>query len=653
MTPFPLPAAGLPPPAPAPALSPALREAAPQYQLIRTALLAGFLWRARGWILGIALAAAMLAAFWLWVLAIPLYRAEASVMMETAPPSGLEVTMFTSPFIGTPVEIVSQMEVLRSNELLLQLARAEELEDDPEFAPRPFWSLSPLWSLWPPGAAPAVDDQDQRDQALVEKLRERLFLRNIPGSLVFELAIASEDPHKSLRLSNALARAYIAHQVASRQQVARDAAAWLSLRSAELRETLILTELQAASQRAASSFRSPEALTLLEQQIKDLRDRLARTGPGTSPESEAAMRSSLARLEASHARQSRDYIALQQLEREVEAQRELYQHFLSQLQQNLARAGLQSAGSMILSLAILPARPFTPRYKLVLGLALLGGGLCGAAIAWMRLASMRGLRTPEEAEQFSGLPVLGMLPLLPGLADGADRVGIGTDPASLETAMIRNLRAGIELALPPEAQAPVILCSSALPGEGKTTTIRALAAHLAGLGQRVLVLDADAWGRQPPATAPLRLRPGDALALDQALMQLCRHQAPRSPFRLEASAIAGLRREDWSPAVFGLVIGFAQRHFDITLIDSPPLLLVRETLRMLPYCDFTLLLVEWQRSDRRHLAESLALLARGRSANGTAIGLVLNKIDRDAIARTGDAASFAPLFQDRGAAHSP
>ena len=617
-----------------------LAEAELDYQMIRPEIVLDFLWRARFWICGLALTATLIAAFWLSALAIPLYRARASVMMETAPPAGLEVTMFTSPFLGSSVEIVSQMEVLRSNDLLLQLAGAERLEDDPEFgAPAPglFWQN------------PEPRDQAERDQQLVETLRNRLYLRNIPGSLVFELGIASEDPRKSLRLSNALARAYIAHQVESRQQGARDATAWLALRSAELRETLIHAELEATTLRAASSFRGIDALNLLEQQIKDLRERLVQ-GAGTA-EDQGIIQESLSALETSHAAQTRDYIALQQLDREVEAQRELYQHFLSQLQQNAARAGLQSAGSVILSFATLPLQPVSPRYKLVLGLSLLLGGLAGAGIAWLRLASAHGLRTPAETEHFTGLPVLGTLPLLAEQGGRLWRSLPGPDPDAPEMAMIRNLRAGIELALPAGAHAPVILCTSALRGEGKTLTTNALASHLTGLGRRVLVINADVWTAQPPDATPLRLRPGDALALDQSLMhqaglagaQGSSHAPAQGPARIDASDIAGLRREDWSPGIFGLLIGFAQRNFDITLIDTPPVLLVRETLRMLPYCDFTLLLLEWQRTDRRHLAETLALIARGRNAAGENIGIVMNKIDRDAISRMGDEVSFAPL----------
>ena len=82
-----------------------------------------------------------------------------------------------------------------------------------------------------------------------------------------------------------------------------------------------------------------------------------------------ALRASEAELSAQVSQQSRDLITLQQLTREAEASRVLYEHFLSRLNETTALQGNHRANSRILSHAVVPLRPSTPRRALIIAMS--------------------------------------------------------------------------------------------------------------------------------------------------------------------------------------------------------------------------------------------------------------------------------------------
>ena len=154
--------------------------------------------------------------------------------------------------------------------------------------------------------------------------------------------------------------------------------------------------------------------------------------------------------------------------------------------------------------------PVSPRSALNLGLGALLGLGAGIAIAVSRRMMDRTLRTPEEVEDASGLPLLARIPVSPEARNASDV--LDRRPASLLDEAARRLRTNMDhlAALPAPG---VVLISSARAGEGKTTVALMLARAWADAGEKVLVVETDL--RRPRLAAELKLE--NALGLGDVL----------------------------------------------------------------------------------------------------------------------------------------
>ncbi|MGD0904795.1 MAG: exopolysaccharide transport family protein, partial [Terracidiphilus sp.] len=198
------------------------------------------------------------------------------------------------------------------------------------------------------------------------------------------------------------------------------------------------------------------------------------------------------------------------LKRDAESNRQLYEGLLQKLKEAGVSAGLRSSNIRIVDLARVPTSPSAPNIprNIILGLAL--GLFGGVGLAFVLESFNNTVRTPEEAESISALPSLGIIPLSikpiaknrknshPPLSlssrssDSADSLQLTAfaRPRSELAESYRALRTSILLSSLGSAP-KVILVTSALPQEGKTTTSINLAIVLAQRGGRVLLVDAD------------------------------------------------------------------------------------------------------------------------------------------------------------------
>ena len=172
------------------------------------------------------------------------------------------------------------------------------------------------------------------------------------------------------------------------------------------------------------------------------------------------------------------------LKREVETNRGLYNSLLQRYKEVDIAGGIGTSNVFIVEHAVLadaPSEPNIPRY-LIIALAM---GL-GLGVTWAIVLEMLDdrIRAPEEMEQVSGLATLGIIPR-PEEGQAGDAL---IDPRSAISEAYRSFATALQFST--ESGLPrSIAVTSAGPGEGKSTTVLALARHFAQMGLRVLLID--------------------------------------------------------------------------------------------------------------------------------------------------------------------
>ena len=192
------------------------------------------------------------------------------------------------------------------------------------------------------------------------------------------------------------------------------------------------------------------------------------------------------------------------LKREVESGNDLYEDLLKKLKEAGVVASLKAATVDVIDPATLPTKPVEPKIPLVLALSIVLGLGTGIACTFAAENLDNLIRSPEEVESLTGVPLFGMIPHIKLRAREEHRAaknqsGDGSRQGSLITVLrpnsqaseaFRSLRTALLLAsagTPPKT----VLIASAVPGEGKTTVSMNIAAMLAQRGARVLLVDAD------------------------------------------------------------------------------------------------------------------------------------------------------------------
>jgi len=560
---------------------------------------------------------------------------------------------------------------------------------------------SKVRTLLSPTFEPSRSNEMRQMQSTIDALLASLTIRNIPQSLVFEVTVETTSPEKSARIADALVDLYILNQLEVKFEATEQATTWLTERVTDLQVELENAEEKVKDFRASTTLVSQEQLEGLEVQVKDIRERIddtqadqenlqtqlesirAATDPrevveitrdsqlqGFLPRIEdpsvaekfqtrlseietrlqlnidrdsaqlSSLRSSLRSLEKQIERQSEDLIELQQLTREAEASRLLYEYFLTRLKETSAQQGVQQADSRMISPAVIPPEPASPRKRFILVSSITLGFILGVGLVLLLESRNRSFRTATQLEEVTGYSTIGQLPLIPARRRKDAISYLKEKPSSAAAEAIRNLRTSVMLSNidnPPK----VIMTSSAVSGEGKTTVALSLALNFSSMGKKVLLVEGEIRRRVFGQYLNADRSEGIVKVLDgsRTFDEVVVNSELLGVDVLLGDEGKSNAADIFSSERFSSLIAELRDRYDIIIIDTPPVLIVPDARVIAQQVDTTVFVVKWDGTEQEQV---IAALREFESVSRPVSGLVLNQISPRGMKRYGYGNSYGP-----------
>jgi polysaccharide biosynthesis transport protein len=339
------------------------------------------------------------------------------------------------------------------------------------------------------------------------------------------------------------------------------------------------------------------------------------------------------------------------LQHDAESNKLLYDGLLQKLKEAGITAGLRSSNIRVVDPALAPSYPSRPQKARNILLGLLVGLVGGVGLALFREYLDNTVKSPDDIEALTGLPSLAVVPSLPGLtghqgrlsklareaapqgAAAGSRVELLSymQPKSQISEAFRALRTSLLLSQadhPPQ----VILVTSALPREGKTTAAVNLAVTLAQLGDRTLLMDSDL--RKPGIRRALNLAMGKDVGLSSYLAGVSSLDEVLMPHPTISNLVA-LTTGPVPPSPADLLsshrmregIAELRRRFKFIVIDSPPIMAATDAVILSALTDGVLLVVRSGATPKEAFTRTRDLLA---AVKCRLLGVVLNAVDSNA-----------------------
>jgi capsular exopolysaccharide synthesis family protein len=372
-----------------------------------------------------------------------------------------------------------------------------------------------------------------------------------------------------------------------------------------------------------------------DSQIQALRGELA-----VMRERDNALSSQIREAEKSTIRQGSDEIRLRELEREAQANRAIYEAFLSRFKETGEQEQIQQADVRIISAAEVPKAPSAPRVSLLVGAAALLS-LLGAVVLVMLLEQLDNtFRSREQLEEGTGLPSLGLIPAIRSIKGRRSvEAYMSENPSSSFAEAFRIVWFGLKHGLPdvqPGERPNSVLITSSVPEEGKSLTALSLARTASNLSLRTILVDTDL--RRASIAHTLGVKPehgvADVLAgratLDQAIIK-----DPRSkldmllgpPIKADQYRFDLLSGENVNNLMESL-----RGKYDLVIIDGPPTLPVADVQLLAQFVDRVVFCVRWDKTPKENVQSALRML---QDVKAPICGLLLTRVNLRRHARYG------------------
>ena len=662
----------------------------------------------RRWKFVLAVAATTFGLFLAAAFTIPAsYTGVAQVLLDSPLDYMTPQDYSNSDFSDNPTFIESQISVLRSASLLQQVVDSQKLTEDPKIGPAALsWLEGALGvsrvglgnvieldvtmydpqkaasltnavaqayladrvksryegvqkaSAWLSDRAAYLREELSRSEEAVQKFRaDHNLLATQAGSL-------TEQQLSELNIALINARAELSAKRAQYQQVDKLQASGGDIQSmpdvlqsvvvSALRAQLSVVSRREADLRLKYGERHPEVMSAqaerrdIEGQISAEVQRLVGNLKNEVDSAEAREASLVRALDSVSNKsevEGQVGVQLRDLERIAAANQNLFETFLSRAKLTEEKSTLLNSGARVITAAAVPLGPSFPNRPLFAALGLVLGTLLGGAGAVLRELSASGFMAKKQIEEELAVPVLASVPKMSGWSNDAQPVAyLERRPLSRYSEAVRRLRLGMEASSELIVSPRLMLVTSAMPGEGKTTLALSLACSAAADGERVLLIDADL--RLSAATAFFGMTEKVGL-VDLLTLPMKAANAIHVDERSGISLLPAGAKTRNPPALLAStrmlsILDELRGKFDTIIVDAPPVGPAADASILAKHVDKIIFAVKWCKTSREAVAEGIRHLG-GRSKIA---GIALTMVDEPKLPKYGRYTSLESSVSD-------
>lgn len=343
---------------------------------------------------------------------------------------------------------------------------------------------------------------------------------------------------------------------------------------------------------------------------------------------EAAVERALAQSKGDILGINRKEYELGVLEREVASNKSLYEMFTSRMKETNVAGDLQSPIARVVDPAVVSGGAYSPKKARIIGIAAVVGLILGIMLALLLEYLDNTIKTAEDVDLKLRQSMLGQLPRIKGKIEAGDlQIAFIKDKDPGFSEEIRSIRTGVMLSSI-DAPHKVLLVTSSIPGEGKTSVATNIALAL-GQVRKVCLIDADM--RRPTVAKVLGVATSSKglsnLVSGSDPTSECLHFNKELGIHIIPSGVVPPNPLELLSSIrFAEAMKWLEDSFDVVIIDSPPLQLVSDPLVLSQFAHSVIYVVK---ADSTPYQVALGGIERLREAKAHILGVIINQIDRE------------------------